>query len=165
MKIDEYKAMLHKPLRQRTLCFLIEDDQVLLGMKKRGFGQGKYAGIGGKPEEGESSEQAAKREVEEEINVRVATLKKVAVTNNYFPYVENPESWNQIIDVYLVGQWRGEILETDEIMPQWFDVNNIPLEKMWSDAKLWLPQILRGEKVKAEFLFDANLNVEDYLKS
>lgn len=162
MEIEEYKTKFHKPLRQRTLCFLIKDNKVLLGMKKRGFGQGKYAGIGGKLEQGETSEQAAIREVKEEIGVDVENLRRVASTNNYFPYVTDQDSWNQAIAVYLVDKWQGEILETDEIMPQWFDIKNIPLDKMWSDAKLWLPQILQGKILKADFLFDSDLQVEDY---
>ena len=38
---------------QTTLCFLIRGDEVLLGMKKRSFGAGKWNGIGGRFSKGE----------------------------------------------------------------------------------------------------------------
>ncbi len=44
-----------------TLVFLVDDDRVLLGMKKRGFGAGKWNGFGGKVEPGETIEEAAIR--------------------------------------------------------------------------------------------------------
>ena len=49
-----------------TLVFLREDGRVLLGMKKRGFGAGKWNGFGGKVETGETITEAAVREVKEE---------------------------------------------------------------------------------------------------
>lgn len=49
-----------------TLCMVMKDGKLLLGMKKRGFGMGRWNGFGGKVEAGESIEEAAKREVFEE---------------------------------------------------------------------------------------------------
>ncbi len=46
-----------------TLLFVMESDRVLLGMKKRGFGAGRWNGFGGKVEAQESIEEAAKRQV------------------------------------------------------------------------------------------------------
>ena len=37
-----------KKLRQATICLLRKNDEVLLAMKKRGFGVGKWNGVGGK---------------------------------------------------------------------------------------------------------------------
>ena len=39
-------------MKQTNLCFLLKDGKVLLGMKKRGFGAGKWNGFGGKLKEG-----------------------------------------------------------------------------------------------------------------
>ena len=43
--------------------------RLLLGLKKRGFGQGKWNGFGGKLDEGETPRQAAIREMKEESDV------------------------------------------------------------------------------------------------
>ncbi|XP_037783471.1 7,8-dihydro-8-oxoguanine triphosphatase-like [Penaeus monodon] len=49
-----------------TLMFIREGEKILLGYKKRGFGQGRWNGFGGKVEAGETPEQAAIRETKEE---------------------------------------------------------------------------------------------------
>ena len=57
---------------------VLSDNKILLGYKKRGFGVGRFNGVGGKLEAGETIEQAALREVKEEINVDAKTLSKCA---------------------------------------------------------------------------------------
>ena len=54
---------------ETTLCLLKKDNSILLAMKKRGFGSGKYNGIGGKIEKGETPDEAMIRETKEEIKV------------------------------------------------------------------------------------------------
>ena len=56
-------------MKQTNICFLIKDHQVLLGMKKRGFGVGKWNGFGGKLKEGEDVKAALAREIKEEIGI------------------------------------------------------------------------------------------------
>ena len=64
-----------------TLCFLQTETDLLLAMKKRGFGAGKLNGIGGKVQGDETPEQALVREAFEEIEVTLEEdkLEKVAV--------------------------------------------------------------------------------------
>ncbi len=156
--ITRYK----KGIDERTLCFLLEDNKVLLGHKKTGFGKGKTVGIGGSLEQGETAIQAVVRECEEEIFVTPIEPKAVATIDYYFPYIENPESWNQRAYVYLATQWQGEPKESDEIKPQWFGFSEIPFDKMWDDAKFWLPRILKGETLKASFTFNLALEVDEF---
>ena len=49
------------PNKLLTLLFVVESDRVLLGMKKRGFGAGRWNGFGGKVDLDETIEEAAKR--------------------------------------------------------------------------------------------------------
>lgn len=138
-------------LRNATLCFLVKNDEVLLAMKKRGFGVGKWNGAGGKQDENELIEDTMIRETREEIGVVVNKFLSVAKINFYFP--EKPD-WNQQVHVYLADSWSGEPQETEEMAPKWFLKNELPLSKMWSDDEYWLPAVLSGEHIKAEFVFD-----------
>lgn len=54
-----YRVMLTNKLL--TLVLVVQPGRVLLGMKKRGFGAGKWNGFGGKVQPGETIEQAARR--------------------------------------------------------------------------------------------------------
>lgn len=63
--------------RNTTLMILRDGDKVLFGVKKRGFGKGKLVGVGGKVDKGETVEEAAVRETQEEIGVKVTEYQKV----------------------------------------------------------------------------------------
>jgi 8-oxo-dGTP diphosphatase/2-hydroxy-dATP diphosphatase len=52
------------------------DKEILLGMKKRGFGVGRWNGFGGKVENGESIEEAALRELNEESSLVASALSR-----------------------------------------------------------------------------------------
>ncbi len=142
-------------LRQATLCILTRGDppqQVLLGYKKAGFGQGKYTGFGGKVKEGETLAQAASREMLEESSVLVplSALRHVAQLDFIFPH--RPD-WSQAVHVFLASTWQGQPQESAEMVPRWFHVDALPYAKMWVDATHWLPPILEGKLIQARFVF------------
>jgi 8-oxo-dGTP diphosphatase/2-hydroxy-dATP diphosphatase len=136
-----------------TLCLAVKDDQILLGMKKRGFGAGRWNGFGGKVEEGEAIDQAAKREMQEECGVIVETMEKVAV--HEFRFQSNLTETLEV-HVFRVDSFDGEPTETEEMCPQWFAFNEIPYDTMWADDRYWLPLVLEGKKLRAKFLFGEN---------
>ena len=150
-----------KPLQLGALIYLMRDAEILLGLKKKGFGKGYLVGVGGKVEDGETIEEAAKREAAEEIYVTLPELYKVGILNFYFPHVEN-ESWNQQVHVFTATQWEGEPQESEEIRPEWFKKQDIPYDKMWDDAHYWLPQVLADQTLEGEFTFNKELKVIDY---
>lgn len=156
-------------MRQATLCLLIKEGElgreILLAMKKRGFGVGKWNGVGGKldPQRGDRNiVDAAIRETEEEIGVKIKELEKVAVLNFYFPYIAKEKSWDQEVHVFLVKNWEGEPAETEEMNPKWFKESDIPFNEMWADDKFWLSHILGGKKLKADFTFGKQENIEKH---
>lgn len=136
-------------MRQLTVLFLTKDREVLLAMKKRGFGAGRWNGVGGKLEAGETVETAAIRECQEEINVTPSKLVKVAEIVFDEEHLGKRELLH--VHVFTSESWKGEPKETEEMSPRWFAKNKIPYAEMWPDDPYWLPQILDGKKVKAEF--------------
>ena len=69
-----------------TLCLLRHKNKLLLGMKKQGFGAGKYNGFGGKIEHNETPEACAIREVHEESGISVHSLNHVAGLTFHFSH-------------------------------------------------------------------------------
>jgi 8-oxo-dGTP diphosphatase len=142
-------------VRDATLIFLVKGNpvnEILLGYKKAGFAQGKFNGLGGKVEVGETIEHAAVRELEEEASVKVAErdLTRVAHLTFFFPAM--PE-WDQVVHVFLARRWQGEPAESDEMKPAWYAVSEIPFAGMWQDDPHWLPRVLAGQRVRAWFTF------------
>ncbi|CAM9303448.1 unnamed protein product [Chrysoparadoxa australica] len=124
-----------------------ERKEILLGMKKRGFGVGKWNGFGGKLEAGESVEQAAIRELREESQIKCTQLKKVGLllfTLDSYPKIMR-------MHVFEAVNYEGEPQETDEMRPQWFDERNIPFQEMWADDTYWMPLLLKGQCFQGEF--------------
>lgn len=140
-------------MRQATLLFLLKNNQILLAMKKRGFGVGKWNGVGGKQDENETIQQTAIRETTEEIGVTPKSISQVAVLDFYF---KNNPDWDQTVYVFTTQNWEGEPTESEEMKPQWFDIKDIPFDNMWSDDPFWLPLVLSGKKIKAKFTFGEN---------
>ena len=141
-------------MRDVTLVLPMRDGQILLGMKKRGFGVGKLNGFGGKLNEGETVIDSAIRELAEEVGLEVGieNLNKMAELTFLFPHRED-EDWNQIVHVFFVDSWEGEPKESEEMSFEWHDLDKIPFEKMWDDDKYWLPEVLNGRKIKGKFSF------------
>jgi 8-oxo-dGTP diphosphatase len=161
MTLNQYKSTLTTPLLQTTGSILIQDNQILLGLKKRGLGIGNLVAIGGKIDPGETPEQSAIRELNEEILITSPQLHYAATLNFYLPNLKG-KTWNIQNHIFTCHTWQGTPQETEEIQPSWFDQPQIPFEKMWDDAKYWLPKILNHQQLQAEFLFDETLKVVDY---
>ncbi|KAI0646525.1 NUDIX hydrolase domain-like protein [Trametes meyenii] len=148
----------YQKVKEYTNAFVIIDDtKVLLGYKKRGFGVGLWNGFGGKVDPGETSAQAAVRELEEESGI-IAPLE---LCGTLFFVVEGIDTAFNI-NIFRAYEYSGTITETDEMRPEWFSIQEsllprenaspanstaehsealppIPLDKMWADDQFWMP--------------------------
>jgi 8-oxo-dGTP diphosphatase len=128
---------------------------VLLGHKKTGLGTGKIVGLGGHVEPSETPAEAAAREVEEEAGLHVAPAALLEAAHVTFLFPVCPR-WDMVASIFISAGWSGEAAESAEIRPEWFPVADLPLMRMWDDAKYWLPRILAGERVRARFTYAAD---------
>jgi len=132
-----------------TLCIIHQHPKILLGMKKRGFGAGRWNGFGGKVALAETIEDAAKREMREEAGVNVENMEKVGILE--FEFKGNPEILQ--VHIFKSDDFQGELVESGEMKPQWFHIDEIPFKEMWPDDIYWMPLFLNGKKFKGKFLF------------
>lgn len=144
-----------------TLCLIQQGDKILLGKAKRGKGEGKWNGFGGKVEDGESIEDATKREVLEECGLVVSDLEKVGVLDFTLP--EEEKIWQ--VHIFKTVDFSGELIETEEMKPQWFPALEIPFDSMWADDTYWFPLFLQGKRFEGRFVFnDKHIIIEHELR-
>ena len=140
-------------MRQTTLVFVFnERNQILLAMKKRGFWEGKYNGAGGKVEKGETIKWAAVRELQEETNIKIPENKLEARGVLHF-FFDGKEDWNQDVSIFISKDYAGNFKETEEMKPEWFDIDDIPFDAMWEDDPYWLLRVIEWESVEFNFYF------------
>jgi len=144
-----------------TLCIIHQHPKILLGMKKRGHGEGKWNGFGGKVERGETIEDAARRETREEAGIEIIEMKKLGILE--FEYQDG--SGNMKVHIFCAKEFKGSPAESEEMKPKWFHLDEIPYDQMWPDDKYWLPMFLGGKKFKGKFLFDESNEIIDYTLS
>ncbi len=58
--------------------------------------------------------------------------------------------------VYKITNWDGEPAESEEMQPKWFIIDQSPLNEMWGGDKLWLPNIIKGEKLRGATEYEQN---------
>ncbi len=136
-------------MKKAVLGFLIDGDKVLLGLKKRGYGVNKWNGFGGKVEKEENFEEALRREILEECGVEIVDYEYMGEL-----YFYNGEEIGFYVKVYIVKKWSGDIKESEEMMPSWFRLDELPFEQMWEDDPHWLPHVLNRNKIEGHFWFE-----------
>lgn len=119
-------------------------------MKKRGFGEGRWNGFGGKVSPGETIEEAAARELHEEAGIKAEAMQKVGIIE--FQFAASPEDILEV-HIFRAEGYSGEPTESEEMRPQWFTTEEIPFMNMWPDDLYWFPYFLKGKKFKGKFLF------------
>jgi len=147
--VDSFDWEAWEPSETAVICYVFENDQVLLIHKKRGLGRGKVNAPGGRIEPGETPRETAVRELQEEVGITPIEPREVGRLSFVFT-----NGYSLKGHVFFARKYEGEMIETDEADPFWVPVSEIPYDKMWEDDKLWLPITLKGALVDARFIFE-----------
>ncbi len=144
-----------QPKEKATLLFIIKDERILLIHKKRGLGKGKINAPGGRLDLGETPIQAAIREVEEEVLVTPTGVQPVGELRFQFC-----DGYSLHGYIFTATDYTGTPGETDEALPEWFSLDQIPYDKMWVDDRHWIPLMLAGKTFSGRFIFDDDMMLD-----
>ncbi len=131
-------------MKLATLCYVVDGDKTLMlyrNKKENDYHEGKWNGLGGKFEAGESPEDCAVREIYEEsgLTVNNPTLKGFIT----FPMFDGVDDW--YVFLFVCKEFEGKLIESNEGELKW-----IPNDKLL-DLNLW-----PGDRVFIPWLFDEN---------
>ncbi len=148
--------LLNPPATIRAvICYLRRGDDFLLLLKASGrFGGGFWNAPGGKIDEGESPEDAAKREVFEETGLTIIRLEKMGFLEFFFGPGKSRPDWTA--EVFVSCDFLGEQRESKEGRLEWFSREKLPMDQMWEDDRYWLPLLVEGVKFHGRFEFTAD---------
>lgn len=132
-----------------SLTFLIREEKILLGMKKKGLGSGWWNGFGGKVEPNESIPDGARREMREEASIELGDIREQGIVQ--FSFEHKP----LLIEAHIfrAAEYAGVPTESDEMRPEWFAIDAIPYEEMWKGDALWLPLLIAGKQFSGAIRF------------
>lgn len=141
--------------RRVVLCFLFRSgagrQEVLLGLKRKGFGTGRVVALGGKIDGAETALDAAVREVREESGIVLAPAEVRDAGHITWSFPSRP-AWNMAATLFTADAQHSRPVACDEIEPCWYPADDLPWPAMWQDAPHWIPTLLDGRRVDARIV-------------
>lgn len=142
-----------------TICYIEKGGKTLMlyrNKKKNDVHEGKYVGIGGKFEFGETPEECIIREIKEETGLTVNSLKYHGLIS--FPKFANDDNWYMFI--FSCRDFEGEVPEDRlDDCPEgrllWVDNDKVMDLNMWDGDRVFL------EWVATKKVFNAKIEYED----
>lgn len=139
-------------MKLATLCYLRRNGKTLMVhrvKKKNDMHAGKWNGLGGKLEPGETPEECAVREIMEESGLKVSNpILKGVLT---FPAFSNDEDWYAF--VFLVHEFEGELIDSPEGDLKWIDNAELLDLNLWDGDRIFLPWLERQGFFSGKFIY------------
>ncbi|MFX0052853.1 MAG: NUDIX domain-containing protein [Candidatus Hermodarchaeota archaeon] len=155
-----------------TLAYLVHNHEVLLllrNKKDNDFHRGKYIGIGGRVEPGETPLECVIRELTEETGYILKPEEIEFRGYIYFDKIgrdkdsEDLPAFNWLVFLYYVSIKKKTAFKNPEGELKWFFFDNIPYENMWAGDKIFTPKMLNtNDIIEAKFLYDNNDQIFDW---
>jgi len=140
-------------MKLATLCYVIKDNKTLMiyrNKKENDYHEGKWNGLGGKFEAGESPEDCAIREMKEETGLDVKSpIMKGFIT---FPNFDGVDDW--YVFVFVFKEFEGELIDSPEGHLEWINNDKLTELNLWEGDKIFLPWLFQDKFFSAKFDYE-----------
>ena len=152
-------------MKLATLCYVSKNNKTLMlyrNKKENDYHEGKWNGLGGKFELGETPEECAIREIKEEagLNVKDLTLKGFIT----FPLFDGKDDW--YVFLFVINEFDGELIDSPEGKLEWIDNDKLTRLNLWEGDKIFIPWLFQEKFFSAKFNYEngkyKNYTVEFY---
>ncbi len=137
-------------MKLATLCYVQKDKRTLMlyrNKKENDYHEGKWNGLGGKFEIGESPEDCAIREIKEEAGLTVKNLyMKGFIT---FPLFDGKDDWH--VFLFVIDEFDGKLINSPEGELEWIDNDKLSEINLWEGDKIFIPWLFQDKFFSAKF--------------
>ena len=150
-------------MQETTLCYIQKDNSYLMlfrNKKENDQSEGKWLGVGGHIEEGETPKECILREVKEETGLELLDCKYRGRVHFVSDIYEE-----EIMHIYTSDRFDGEIIECDEGELSWIPKSEILSLNLWEGDRIFLKLLIADEgffSMRLEYIGDrlVNMNME-----
>ena len=136
-----------------TLCYVRQNSKTLMihrVKKHNDIHEGKWNGLGGKIEAGETPEECAIREIREESGLLVKNLSLKGFLT--FPQFANHQDWYAF--VYVIDAFEGELIDSPEGVLHWINDSDLTNLNLWEGDRVFLPWLDQPGFFSAKFIYE-----------
>ena len=140
-----------------TLCYLMDGERTLMLhriKKKNDVHEGKWNGLGGKFEAGETPEECAIREVQEESGLLMKSPRMHGFIT--FPMFDGKKDW--YVFLFTAREFEGELIDSLEGKLEWILNDQLLKLNLWEGDRIFIPWLFQEKFFSAKFIYeDGNL--------
>lgn len=131
-------------MKMTTLCYIEKEGKYLMlhrVKKHHDINAGKWIGVGGHVENGETPEECLLREVKEETGLRLTSYRLHGLVT-FLSDVCEPE----LMCVFTADAFDGEMIECDEGELTWVEKSDVLALPTWEGDRVFLERLLSGDE-------------------
>lgn len=154
-----------KNMQLATLCYVIDNNKTLMLhriKKKNDLHEGKWNGLGGKFEPGETPEECVIREVKEERGLLIKNPRLHGFIT--FPMFDCKKDW--YVFMFTANNFEGKLIDSREGKLMWIPNEKLPDLNLWEGDRIFMPWLFQDKFFSARFIYSngkmKSYNVEFY---
>jgi 8-oxo-dGTP diphosphatase len=137
-----------------TLCYVRdrEDKRTLMIHRTRkinDYHSGKWNGLGGKLDQGETPEECVVREVKEESGLLISNPRMQGLIT--FPLFDGTDDW--YVFLFTADNYIGELIDSNEGDLKWIPDNELTDLNLWEGDKIFLKWVFQEKFFSAKFIY------------
>lgn len=138
-----------------TICYIDNGKELLMlhrNKKPNDVHEGKWIGVGGKLERGETPQECAAREILEETGLKAKPVLKGVIT---FPEFTQDLDWYTY--VFKVTEFEGELIDCNEGTLEWVPYDEVLSKPTWEGDHTFVEWLLEDKPFfSAKFVYDGD---------
>lgn len=140
-------------MKLTTLCYIKRNGKTLMLhriKKQKDIHEGKWNGLGGHMEPGETPEECIIREVSEESGLTLKNPRLRGILT--FPLFDGVE--DEYTFLYTADEFEGELIDSPEGVLEWIDDSKVPGLNLWEGDRLFLEWLADGRLFSGKLIYE-----------